>query len=475
MQENDLLRYLRVLRKDEMRRLKTYLSQQQPRLAALLNAFLENGPDFRPCDIEEQQLHEAIFPKKAFELQRLRNYNTKLKTAIEDFLALEALQRQPELKKTLLVDSLKNRSHPQVFDNNYKQLQKLLNKSKPALDPLFLKFNQHLLLLGSLNTLKNKAGLKALQEARWTLDQHYLLWHLFFELESYYRSFYLQEEYRSPQLHLDAPYWSRHLEEGPPTLALLYQLYQLYQRKGDYAECLQAFQKLKASHSSISPVDARELFIILTNYIAYQYSKQIAQYAYLLLQLYQWAAQEGLLHENGYISHTLFINVVVLAGVCNDIKYAEQFIKNNSPYLLEATKTLTLQYCEALLHFHKGNYSKATDLLDVMHPPNHIDFSLRRQSLWLRVVFSQYLAQATDANTVEDRCKTYRQFFSRNSYKINEELKLRYMQLEYFVRQMTRYYNDPNSNIERAQIQRELQAKKCIAWQWVQQKSQKLP
>ncbi|MCB9297585.1 MAG: hypothetical protein H6559_31335 [Lewinellaceae bacterium] len=472
MRDNDLLRYLRILKKDEISELRKQLSQYKPKLAGLLKALTRWGPGFSPPEIDEQQLFETAFPGESFNLQILRNRNSELKKKIEAFLVGEAIWERPGLRLLLLSSQLGNRKDNAAFTKNLQRLQEHLSTTLHGLDSFFLSFNAHLAELANQATIKNQAKLPPLFQARQALDQTYLTWHLFFELEFDSRSRYIVEERPFAPIDLRNPYWIALIngEGGMPILSLYYKLYSLNTAKTVSISAFEdAFISLRSHAEMIPKSDLQELFRVLTNFTINKYFEPDKRFGVFLLDLYKWGDQQGLFIKDKVISHTTFINITVTAGINKELYFADQFIQKNKAYLLQELREETLQFCYALLAFYQDRYDDAIQFLEETDVPKSFDFSIRRQSLLIRTRYRQYVTGAVDASKVEDCCKAYRQFFARNAYKISENRINKYLKLEYFIRQMTRYSVQPVQSTAFKSLLKEFQDTKCIASEWVEE------
>jgi len=479
MRDNNLLRYLRILTEKEGKGIREHLEQSNPKLLPLFESFLKEGPDYVAEEIEEERLAKRAYPEWAYNEQVLRNRNTELRKAIETFLAQEELRERPLLRQTLLSARLRKRVPSDAFEKNLKRQEKALDQYNLALDALFLRFNRYMLELDAASTSQNEAELPLLQQARHQLDESYLAWHLFFELDFANRKRYLDEQLERPELNLQADYWKGVLQQASRTLQLFYQLYELETSDATpgkkLAGCKELFAQLQEQAPNLHTIDARELFTALTNFIGHLYNQRVSGYGRLLLELYRWGHKQSLLIEGTYLSHSFLINLVITAGINGEPQFATQLLQHYEPYLAPEVHQATVGFCAALIDFYSQRYATALQKLEVLDIPQAYDFSVRRQSLLLRIAYEQYVSGYCDATVVEDRCRAFEEFFRRDAHQVNGTLKEKYLNLRRFVRSMTNYRVDPNRKVTKKELITAFHHTECIAWQWVEKHLNQLP
>jgi len=482
MQENDLLRYLRILTEEEKNDLKKHLKrldQSKPRLLPLFKSFLKEGPDYVAKTIDEERLAKRAYPDWTYNIQVLRNRNTDLREAIEDFLAQEELRERPLLRQTLLSARLRKRTPSDAFESNLKRHGKALDQYNLGLDALFLRFNRYLLELDAASTSQNKAELPLLQQARYQLDESYLAWHLFFELEFTSRKRYLNEQYERPKLNLQSDYWGRILKQAGPVQRLFYQLYELETSSASGVEklagCKVLFAHLQKQASDWHTIDQRELFTALTNFVGYLYNQRISSCGKLLLRLHRWGHEKSLLVEEDYLSHSFLINLVVIAGINQELQFAAELLEHYQSYLTLEVREATVGFCGALIDFYSHRYDTALQKLETLDMPQAYDFSVRRQSLLLRLAYERFLAGQCNSTKVEDRCRAFKTFFQRDAHQVSEALQEDYLNLERFVRSMTSYRVEPEPKVTKQGLKSDFDRSKCVAWQWVEKQLDQLP
>lgn len=472
MRENNLLRYLRILTKEEKNDLKKHLEQSAPKLLPLFKSFLKEGPNYVAEEIDEERLAQRAYPEWTYNKQVLRNRNTELRKALEDFLTQKELRERPLLRQTLLSARMRKRTPSEAFERNLERHEEALDQYNLALDALFLRFYRYVLELDAASTSQNEAELPLLQQARHQLDKSYLAWHLFFELEFANRSRYLEEQFEHPSIDLQAAYWKSLLKHSGPSLHLFYQLYELEASdlapEEKLAGCKVLFAQLRNQAPNLHATDVREFFTALTNFVGYLYNQRISSYGKLLLRLYRWGHERTLLVEENYLSHSFLINLVITAGINGEPQFAAQLLRHYEPYLAHEVHQATVGFCEALIDFYSHRYKAALHKLQVLDIPQAYDFSVRRQSLLLRIAYERFLAGQCDSTKVEDRCRAFEVFFRRNSHQVNDTLREKYLNLKYFVRSMTYYRVDPNCKVTQEELITDFKRSECIAWQWVE-------
>ena len=76
-----------------------------------------------------------------------------------------------------------------------------------------------------------------------------------------------------------------------------------------------------------------------------------------LLDLYDWAIEEEVILEKGFLSPTTFRNYVVVGLRLSEFDVIESFISNKSKLLKDTQRDNAVNFCLARVAFHKKEYS----------------------------------------------------------------------------------------------------------------------
>lgn len=475
MKDSNLLRLLRVLTEEEVRKLKKKLKTGgAPHTIRLLKELLKSSPRFVPDTMDEEKIFKKLYPKELFNKQKLSYCKSNLYKEAQQLLAEEELANDAILFQRLLASRLQRRTDSGPFEDAMAGLERELLGIQNSFDYYFLDFDRHLLRLKHPETQKNQANLSPLKAALQSLHSAYLAWQLYFELERISRRRYLNEQLPEALFPVGQ---LQELPLGyPPLIRLLFLIYKLYQAPGNRQQFANAFQALREMAPEIQPPERLELARYLLNFCIAQYNNGNASFLQGQMAIYLWGNENGVFVVDKAIDHTIFINAVVTAAVANELDFAASFLKNNQHFVEPGIRSDAVGLSQAYIHFHRGEYLEAEQSLETIHGKENYDFALRRQSLLLRSAYGQYISHIADYTKVEERCNAYRWFFQRDAYAVSELRKEAYRNLEYFVRKLAWYHNQTERPPAlKKTLLKELDAKPSVAKEWLKGEVASLP
>jgi hypothetical protein len=201
---------------------------------------------------------------------------------------------------------------------------------------------------------------------------------------------------------------------GHPLLVLYHKVYDLISSQEDllFAELEHL---LRENSRKVAPEELHIILSYLHNYAAMQIRRGNEKYWGMIHRLDIFAAENGVLEKSGQISSSQFNNIVNVACISKDLKWALSFIKKYKQLLPDNIRKDTVALANALILFEKKEYRNAIQKLsDVVFTDLH--HAIRSKSVILRSYY-----EMNDENfDVKEYCAAFEIFLKRQQ-KTNRE------------------------------------------------------
>lgn len=406
-------------------------------LFRLFEFFREKMPLKKKSRLKKEHVFSRVFPDEPYSAARLDKLASHLVSYIEDFLVQRQLEKDKALKYQALARSLSHREDSRCYEAAMKKWEQAIGGQG---DSLFAYFPRLLFSIQRLNHFdvheNDESHSEVLDSARRRLNELNLAWQLFFELERMARSKYIRGRLSpaSPAL-LAELIESLDGAEGRPMILLYQKLFLMSAQPDERKYFHEAWQALRDTAGQLSSQASLPVLRYLLNYCIARYFRGAGEFLGIQLELYKWGAEKGGFIEDGMIEGSIFLNAVITAATAGDFTFARQFVKDNGTLVTPSRKDATVRMAKAYIHFHSMQYEKAIAEIDGLLAQD-FDFAVRRQSLLLRATYKLFEQGEADMDAVQNRCRAYREFFERDSYKLAESRKEAYLNLAYYVEEM---------------------------------------
>ncbi len=374
MEKSKLILLFKTLSTSEVKEFGKFLEGASYRKSGgvfLLYSYLKKWhPSFPSKKMEKETVSKAVFKNnKAFN-RRLFDVMSNLYKALEDFLIKKRLEEKEIERDFLLLEVLKERKLDKLFFLKINHIEKSWEKKEVAgIDHLH---HQYRLMQMSFSH-PNYSVINEMPIGPHTLiekiDQYYIATKLYWTLCWYNTNNYFgngngntehqKEQYLIPEI---LELCQSEDFQKLPQIRLLSQLLKVFkgQDQQDYQQCQDEFFNHLGIYNSYEKHD----IVTILSYWCYKNHKQGKTNALQeLFELNQFAAQEKLILEDGYISDIIFRNIIHIACAVNEVDWAESFMQEYGCLLQEETRTDVLVLCEALIVFNRHQYGLALEKL----------------------------------------------------------------------------------------------------------------
>lgn len=392
MKTSKIERLLKVLKSHELQLLEKFISSpyfNSKKELILLFDFLytnikKDKPNFNLGTREEA--FQFIYPDTHFDNVKITKLISELVNLIQQFYVNQEIRYAPSLNKKIFISSLGNRNLDHQFLQESKKLITQLEASS------IQDINTHLdlhLLQKSLHFHQSKPSTNkdvlSLSEVQKRLDTYYLL----SKLQIICDATCLQNTFEE---HLEIPLLNtvKELSLKNKSDSILFSL---------YLQSLTNLQNLNDSESLdtlislffknlnvLSQNEQFSIFILILNTTGLKINSGHSDGIKKQFELYQRGLESKILIRNNRMTPESFTNIVAMATHLNKIKWAKDFIKNNSKYLPEKVIEPCILFCKGKIAFHQQKYEEALQVLWNCHF-DQLAFDLRTKSFIIRALF----------------------------------------------------------------------------------------
>ena len=452
-------------------------SNSNAKLIKLYQLMNKANVDFSSKKFTDQALFTKIFGTKAFDPRQLNNLKSALVKSMENFLIHQTLQSNSEMKSELLRKAMLERNKIEAFENQSRQLIKLL-KNKNVKD-----WEDHLqlcLLFESLYFIpKDKTTYRPeindLQSAIENLDIFYAIG------KSRMLEMFLK---KSPLFHKTLKFENSleilrliKMEINQPAVDLYFirfdQIENLNYRK---------FKKFKTqlleNFDQLPSKDKKVLLQLAINDAIKLNSKGILSVNEDLFNLYQFGISKGTLLHNNMLSPTAYANYIQIACSTNKPQYANAFIKNNTKLVPKEFRREALHWAQGQVEYTKGHYKSCINTIEKVKRYKHRTFGILSRSTLLKAYFDNSFKnrKRISFKLFDVFIYNFEHFMRRNTF-LDEDRKVPYLNYIHYSNQLKLipFLNQKEAEKKKKEIKKLVRKEKQIfAKQWILTKLEEL-
>lgn len=361
MHKSKLVRTLRILTEEEMKRLQLFLQSPffntNSNIVKMYSLLKRHHPVFNSPQLAKEKVFEKLFPGKPYAHQQLLNLMSEFYSLLEKYLINLQLEKKEFTQNKLLLEAFSER--PNCYDFFEKKFD-LLNKNldgQPFRDDIYFSEKKELNLLyyahpdtsmqiGDKGTLR-----KAVEyfEAQKKLTDVKLKCALNARANTIIEK--QNKELNSPLL----------LSENP--LFILYEKLEKFQ----HSEKTEIFEELvslfKSETELLREDDKRNILKILLNYCIRQINTGNTDFYRTSLDLYKIGLEHDCMLVKGKITKNVFQNIAANGVNCQEYDWTIDFMKKYQNLLDEQVKGDAVALSYGLLYLQKKEYSQTINVL----------------------------------------------------------------------------------------------------------------
>jgi len=370
MEQSRLIKYIQELAPKERERFREFVLSpyfnQHKKTTELLELILDQLDKKSGKGLEKEVVYKKLFPKEAFDEQKLHNVMSYLKKLYHRFLSqqyMESLDFQEELF-TLEYAYINNRFD--LLTNRSKQLEKKLI-SQPYHDASYFFANYRLnYLLGYYSgNYADRSKSELFQKMLNNLDQYYIVEKLrncchltanMMMMNTHYEFRFIEELLEHVQINED------NCREDHSIL--LYYSILMSMREENNTEHYEQLKTILDLHiHQLNLQESSDLYAFAINYCIRKINAGESNYQRELFGLYKSGLKTGLLLSNGLLSEWNYKNITALGCSLKEFEWTENFILEYKDKLLSNRRDNAYNYNLAHLYYNKKMYSEALSAL----------------------------------------------------------------------------------------------------------------
>lgn len=449
MYQSKLIRLYRSLSKAELRQFKKWVYSpihNRHEEVQQLFEYLWSKKPLEEKHVERHRLFKQLYPNQAFHMPRLRHLASFATEVLEDFIGYVAQQKYHKNNAIAFYTSLQERNLTKEVYQQERQLTQSLEE-----DPL--RNEAHYRTAYALETAIFERQTRQQQPVDTNLQNilHYstiqyllsLLRHACISLthQNLYKTTY-QLPLLEPALKLS--------EEPPystlPSIQVYAAGYQALVHPDDESHYLRLRDHLWTAATVLPHEEFKEVYSIAINYCIKRLNTGGEPYIREAFELYSAGLEQGVLLQDGYLSHIAFKNMVSLGLHLERFETVRQLLDRGSTLLRPHYQPAYLPYNEAQYSFAVQEYDRAIDQLQ------KVVYDDLFMEIGARLLLSKiYAAQAHD-QLLEAHLHSFTQFIRRKA-NLSAGHKERFLATIRFTQKVTQAYTTEQKEALRTTIE----------------------
>ncbi len=333
----------------------------------------------------KEMAYQKMYPKEAFDYQKLRLAMSNLLKLLEEFVAIRSFSEDLFEKKLRILNFSRENNLPKHYESTLKKL-KAWQTQQTERNATFFEGQVKLLQETYLQSSAVQKMPHDLRNASDKLDLAYLSNKLrltcqLLNIQAMRKVYFdvgLKKEFLTL---LEAP---NLIEE--PVIAVYLQVYR-FLSKIDDEKAFYTFKNLLNQHKDKFPLwEVRDLYLFALNFCIRRGNDGALQYFREGQDLYKTGIEMGYLLQNGSLSRFTYLNAVMMSLKIEDYDWARTFIHEFEPLLNRKERESTFSYCLAELEYARKNYDDALPLLQKVDYKN-IFFHLNAKTIQLKIYY----------------------------------------------------------------------------------------
>lgn len=385
----------------------------QVKFYALLKKYY---PDFNNRNFEKEKVFARLYPGKKYNDGVMRNILSGMLELAEDFLTIQKLQENEFNSKLSLMRELSDRRMEKLFEKAEIEAQEILNKREAKNDSYY--YDSYLLLSEQrTNKLKHKSSLYNTELFLTEMSNNLTISFLINILSSsthmantnlrMFQFDYNVSLVNELELYLDKE--SRKYKDIT-YIQYYYNAFKLAKTKEE-----KYFYELKlisdTEYEKLSLKEKGSIFTLLTNYCYYKINKGELSFRKEHFLIYKEKIERGdYKGEMNFLSHILYLNVVITGIDAGEIKWVEGFVEQYKNELDKINMENTYNFSHALLNYHHKNYSLALERASKVKTDD-LSYKHQLKSLYLKVYYDM-----NETESFYSHVDSYRHFLTNEKH-----------------------------------------------------------
>ena len=409
------IRLIKNLSSRERQRFRDFLMSPyhntDERLVRLFEQINDAAEHERLEEVSKEDLYHCLFPGKPYHAQKLKDQLSRLSSLTQEFLALEQRSLTPLDCDFQVLDALKMRGATELFTTFHHRLEKKIeNLNSTSIETLKARYRLVQLADELESTSKSRKYSQKLQMRSDLTDEIFFIRKLQQYCEILNRN-NIYQQHDEPSL---LPNLQRILEEHQalleqPAISLWYSALQTLLQPDQIKVLERLLQELEQTGAALVADEQQAIYKYALNFCIRQINAGKSDYLRISFRIYRQMLEAGLLHQDGFLSHTDAKNMVTSGLRLQEFEWVESFISRIREEVAKPYSENVHAFCLAYLYAETGRKQDAMRLLQEVKFTDAY-YSLSARNLLLRIFF-----ELKDFESLGYQITAFEVFLRRNS------------------------------------------------------------
>jgi hypothetical protein len=428
MKEYRLLQIMRVLTGDDIRQFRRYVKADYFKhgspVLSLFNWLIRFHPEMKGSLIDEEKLFKQVFPGEEFDEKKLRRLRSKLKKALEDFLAYQNWRSDPFRYQQDLVQAYRKRKNAELYWRSQQKAIQYLQSEMPngvIQHQEIADIYRQLYFHPYSKSVDAKRGDFRLSEMTKSVSEAYLL--MILQLACEIQIMKRVNRSAEDQFLLELAHSMLKLdpERSSPLVKLYAALYQTFLESVKWDQIDRLRKDIVELHNEgkTAYYDLALAYKILVNQIIHPV-KKVYEVHPLFFLLIEEGIQIGLYLEDGKLSYNRFLNIIILMIRYSEFDRAKNFILRFQDQLPKNIRESAVSLAFAYWNYHFYLEHKKINFLEeaLSHTlwvtNKHLLIEVRFRSIRLRIIFELFLRDMTDRFELQKEIRNFQHYLKES-------------------------------------------------------------
>lgn len=408
--------------------------------------------------LDKERVFRKIFPGEPYDDARLRQTMYFLMKAVEEFLIYQEYAGNEIKTQMALAGVFRKRGLDKVFQKTMRNIEKVQKKSSVR-DSQYM-FNEYLLEQEKYRYLsyQKRSTQLNLQEISDAIDVFYLSDKLRQSCIMLSHQAVYKTQYATGMLGSVLQYLQENQELlDIPAIGIYYYIYQASTNKDEPTYFFRLKEQIEKFGHLFPKSDVRDIYLLAINYCIAKINMGEKDYLREMFELNRRGIEKEVFMENNVLDRYTFRNIVTAGLTLKEFDWVEHFIEKYRKYLEPKHRENFVHFALSSLHFEKGDYDKARELL-IHFEYTDLLINLQAKSMLIRMYYEDGEFEA-----LESLLESMRNYVHRKK-DIGYHKQI-YSNLIRFTKKLVRI--NPYNKAQKEKLRREInQAKQLREKRW---------
>ncbi len=338
-----------------------------------------------PEKVDRKVVHAKIFPKRKYSEVDIRHVSSYMFQTIEDFINYRAMKQSEMAKFVSLTSYYSQHALGKLLDSTYKKFEKREKIIKK--DASF--YHDKYLILDDLmqsSDQKNRTGDKGFQQVVDTLDIYYIAEKLKQSSTLLSHQAISDQDYELTFIDGILQFVEQKGLLEIPAIAIYYHNFFMVKEPDKFSHFDKYEKVLVRNTEAFEEKELKDLYLLAINFCIKKMNEGQRQYLKKGFQLYQVGLDNKALIPYGILSRYTYRNIITVALLLNENKWALDFIHDYKDYLDPRYMEDTYQFNLAFYYYRIRDFKKSLQILAILDFDDEITMT-RAKSLQLKMYY----------------------------------------------------------------------------------------